>query len=40
MGLLDPVVAAALVAAGLASVLAFPTAALALLPRTAVVTVA
>ena len=35
MGLLDPAVAAALVAAGLVSVLVFPAVALALLPRPA-----
>jgi Kef-type K+ transport system membrane component KefB len=37
MGLLDPAVGAALVAAGLVSVLVFPAVALALLPRTAAV---
>jgi len=35
MGLLDPAVAAGLVAAGLASVLVFPAVAVALLPRIA-----
>ena len=35
MGLLDPAVGAGLVAAGLVSVLIFPAAALALLPRPA-----
>jgi hypothetical protein len=36
MGVLDPAVAAGLVAAGLVSVLVFPAVALALLPRAAV----
>ena len=39
MGLLDPAVGAGLVAAGLAAVLIFPAAALALLPRPAPVPV-
>jgi hypothetical protein len=40
MGVLDPAVAAGLVAAGLVSVLVFPAVALALLPRQATVTAA